>query len=265
VREPSDPLPWHKTEFGGTQALQAFYIDGKSKMTDEEFENLKEELLWSGSKVAVLSSKEQRFLEATMSFNSGKPILNNEEYDKLKAELKEEGSVVVQAGPRCSIRSRRVYSDATPDYLKMTLLNLPAALVVLAVVFTIDDITGFEITRAIELPPPFSILFLWGFVFPVIYVISTSITNLILPDALILTADCPNCGTKNQAYFGGIFNTDKRDKETISECTGCNSDLKYFANKREVVIDRTGEEKAAEREAKRAAKQAAAEKAAAKK
>ena len=33
-------------------------------------------------------------------------------------------------GPRCSIRSRKLYSDATPDYLKMTLLNLPAAVVV---------------------------------------------------------------------------------------------------------------------------------------
>ena len=33
-------------------------------------------------------------------------------------------------GPRCSIRSRKLYSDAVPDYLKMTLLNLPAAVLV---------------------------------------------------------------------------------------------------------------------------------------
>lgn len=33
-------------------------------------------------------------------------------------------------GPRCSIRTRNMYSDANPDYVKMTLLNLPAALVV---------------------------------------------------------------------------------------------------------------------------------------
>ena len=35
-------------------------------------------------------------------------------------------------GPRCSIRSRKLYSDAVPDYLKMTLLNLPAAVLVRA-------------------------------------------------------------------------------------------------------------------------------------
>ena len=35
-------------------------------------------------------------------------------------------------GPRCSIRSRKLYSDALPDYLKMTLLNLPAAVLVSA-------------------------------------------------------------------------------------------------------------------------------------
>lgn len=38
--------------------------------------------------------------------------------------------VLPKQGPRCSIRSRKLYSDATPDYLKMTLLNLPAAVVV---------------------------------------------------------------------------------------------------------------------------------------
>lgn len=33
-------------------------------------------------------------------------------------------------GPRCSIRSKNMYSDLTVDYLKMTLLNLPATLLV---------------------------------------------------------------------------------------------------------------------------------------
>ena len=38
----------------------------------------------------------------------------------------------LRQGPRCSIRSRKLYSDAVPDYLKMTLLNLPAAVLVRA-------------------------------------------------------------------------------------------------------------------------------------
>lgn len=248
------------------QALQSYYFDGKSKLTDDEFENLKDDLLWSGSKVAVLSSNEQRFMEATLSYNRGNPILSDDEYDELRAELKAKNSVVVQAGPRCSIRSRRVYSDATPDYLKLTLLNVPSALLVLGFIFAIDDITGFEITKAIELPPPYSILFLWGLVFPTIYVISTSLTNAILPDALILSADCPSCGTANQAYFGGIFNVQGNRKETITECSNCKSDLMFNAVRREVTIEKTGEEKAAEsaeRKKKKAAAAAARKKAAA--
>ncbi len=38
-------------------------------------------------------------------------------------------------GPRCSIRSKNIYSDANPDYLKMTLLNLPAAILVRGSIF----------------------------------------------------------------------------------------------------------------------------------
>ena len=240
------------------QALQSYYYDGKSSLTDEEFENLKDDLLWSGSKVAVLSSDEQRFMEATMSYNAGKPILSDDEFDELRAELKAKDSVVVAAGPRCSIRSRKLYSDAKPDYLKLTLLNVPAALIVLGFIFAIDDITGFEITKAIELPPPYSILFLWGLVFPTIYVISTSLTNIVLPDALILNAPCPNCGTENQAYFGGIFNIEGNRKETIAVCSNCNADLKYTAIRREVTVEKSGEEKAAAAEEKKRKKAAAA-------
>ena len=35
-----------------------------------------------------------------------------------------------------------MYSDAYPDYLRMTALNLPAALLVLGALFSVDDITG---------------------------------------------------------------------------------------------------------------------------
>lgn len=239
--------------------MQAYYMDGKATMSDAEFEALKEELLWSGSDVAVLSSAEMKFLEATMAFNKGKSILTNDEFDALKGQLKEEGSSVVSAGPRCSIRSKKVYTDASPDYLKLTLLNVPAAVVVLGAVFVLDYLSGFQVTSAIELPPPWSILFLWGIVFPSVYTVATSITNLVLPDALILNADCPNCGAKNQAYFGGIFNIDTtKTKESVIECESCKADLKFNSLKREVVIEKSGEEKKAEKAAKAAKKKAAA-------
>lgn len=242
------------------QALQGYYFDGDMKMTDVEFENLKDELLWSGSQVAILSSTEQRFLEAMMAYSRGKPILDDDEFDELKGKLKASGSIVVQAGPRCSIRSRRVYSDAEPDYFKMTLINVPATLIVLGVIFSIDDLTGFEITKAIELPQPYSLLFLWGLVFPLIFVTASSITAAILPDNLILKADCPNCGANNQAYFGGIFNVAGNTKSATVECQNCLADLEFDNIKREVVVVTSAEDKQAAAAAAAKKKAAAAAK-----
>ncbi|KAI7749518.1 hypothetical protein M8C21_001883, partial [Ambrosia artemisiifolia] len=69
------------------QALQAFYYEGKAIMSNEEFDNLKEELMWEGSSVVMLSSDEQKFLEASMAYVSGNPIMSDKEYDQLKMQL----------------------------------------------------------------------------------------------------------------------------------------------------------------------------------
>ena len=122
------------------EALSSYYFDKKSLLTDEEFENLREvssvhvgragrhldllssdciasltsqELLWNGSKVAILDSDEQRFLEATMAYARGAPILSDEDYDVLKTSLKSSSSIVTAQGPRCSIRSKKMYGDAS--------------------------------------------------------------------------------------------------------------------------------------------------------
>jgi hypothetical protein len=65
--------------------------------------------------------------------------------------------------------------------------------------------TGFEVTSLIELPPPGGIVALWAVVLPTLYLLSTSITNLVLRDHTILKGPCPNCGTDNFTYFGDIF------------------------------------------------------------
>lgn len=40
-------------------ALQSFYFDGQPLMSNEEFDNLKEELQWQGSKVVIMSEAHQ--------------------------------------------------------------------------------------------------------------------------------------------------------------------------------------------------------------
>jgi hypothetical protein len=185
----------------------------------------------------VCSSTELKFLEAQKAYNLGKPIMSDSDFDKLKYQLRQSGSIIGSQGARCSIRSRKMYSDAKVDYARMVALNIPAALLVLLGVFSIDDLTGFEFTKVVELPEPYGILVVWGLVLPVIYVLSSAITNVLFRDALILRADCPSCGTENMTFFGDILTVaGNRDKNTI-ECSNCKAKLAFNASSREVVVE----------------------------
>ncbi|GAB2300929.1 PGR5-like protein 1A, chloroplastic [Dionaea muscipula] len=218
------------------QALQAFYYEGKAVMTNEEFDNLKEELMWEGSSVIMLSADEQRFLEASMAYVAGKPILTNEEFDELKQKLKSEGSNIVVEGPRCSLRSRKVYSDLTVDYFKMFLLNVPAAVVALTLFFFLDDLTGFEITYLLELPEPFSFIFTWFAAVPLIVWSSQALTRLIVKDFLILKGPCPNCGTENNSFFGTILTISSGGKINNVKCSNCGTVLVFDSKARLITL-----------------------------
>ncbi len=56
-----------------------------------------------------------------------------------------------------------------------------------------DDLTGFEITKLVELPDPWGIVVVWGLVLPLTYIISSALTNLVLRDFLILKARARLC------------------------------------------------------------------------
>ncbi|CAM8946566.1 hypothetical protein QQ045_016637 [Rhodiola kirilowii] len=218
------------------QALQSFYYEGKAIMSNEEFDNLKEELMWEGSSVVMLSSDEQKFLEASMAYASGNPIMSNEDYDQLKNRLKTEGSEIVVEGPRCSLRSRKVYSDLQVDYFKMFLLNVPAAVVALGLFFFLDDLTGFEITYLLELPEPFSFIFTWFAAIPLIVWLSISFTNLIVKDFLILKGPCPNCGTENVSFFGTILSIASGGSTNKVKCANCGTDLVFDSSTRLITL-----------------------------
>ncbi|XP_066398974.1 PGR5-like protein 1A, chloroplastic [Miscanthus floridulus] len=218
------------------QALQAFYYDQKAIMSNEEFDNLKEELMWEGSSVVMLSADEQKLLEASMAYVSGNPIMTDEEFDQLKLRLKKEGSDIVQEGPRCSLRSRKVYSDLTVDYFKMLLLNVPAAVVALTLFFFLDDLTGFEITLLLELPEPFSFIFTWFAALPLIFWVAQAITNVIVKDFLILKGPCPNCGTENLSFFGTILSVSSGGSKNSVKCTSCGTTLEYDSASRLITL-----------------------------
>uniref|UniRef100_A0A0E0QLG5 PGR5-like protein 1A, chloroplastic n=1 Tax=Oryza rufipogon TaxID=4529 RepID=A0A0E0QLG5_ORYRU len=196
----------------------AFYYDKKAVMSNEEFDNLKEELMWEGSSVVMLSPDEQRLLEASMAYVAGNPIMTDAEFDELKLRLRKEGSEIVQEGPRCSLRSRKVYSDLTVDYFKMFLLNVPAAVVALTLFFFLDDLTGFEITYLLELPEPFSFIFTWFAALPLIFWVAQAITSAIVKDFLILKGPCPNCGNENLSFFGTILSVPSGGARNSVKC-----------------------------------------------
>jgi len=235
-------------------ALSSYYYDGKPTMSDEEFELLKEELLWNGSKVPILDKNEQRFLEASIAYSQGQPIMSDTEYDKLKNQLRLSSSVVTAQGPRCSIRTRKMYSDAAPDYLKMTLLNVPATLLVLGFIFSLDDLTGFEITKLIELPPPYGTGLLWGLLLPAIFVLATSLTNIAFREGLIMRGECPSCGTENFTYFGDILTVSGNKGTNSMDCDNCGARLTFDSQKRLLVVDATAEDRKAQIEADKAAR-----------
>ncbi|XWS38444.1 hypothetical protein CRYUN_Cryun19dG0132200 [Craigia yunnanensis] len=218
------------------QALQAFYYEGKAIMSNEEFDNLKEELMWEGSSVVMLSSDEQKFLEASMAYVSGKPILSDEEFDNLKLRLKMEGSEIVVEGPRCSLRSRKVYSDLYVDYLKMLLLNVPATVVALGLFFFLDDLTGFEITYLLELPEPFSFIFTWFAAVPLIVWLAQALTKVVVKDFLILKGPCPNCGTENVSFFGTILSISSGGTTNTLKCSNCGTPLEYDSKTRLITL-----------------------------
>ncbi|KAJ0250260.1 PGR5-like protein 1B [Hirschfeldia incana] len=220
--------------------IQSFYYEGKAVMSNEEFDNLKEELMWEGSSVVMLSSDEQRFLEASMAYVSGNPIMTDEEYDKLKMKLKMDGSEIVCEGPRCSLRSKKVYSDLAVDYFKMFLLNVPATVVALGLFFFLDDLTGFEITYLLELPEPFSFIFTWFAAVPAIVYLALSLTKLIIRDSLILKGPCPNCGTENTSFFGTILSISNDGSTNNVKCSGCGTAMVYDSSTRLITLPEGG-------------------------
>ncbi|GJN22600.1 hypothetical protein PR202_gb10180 [Eleusine coracana subsp. coracana] len=188
------------------QALQSFYYDQKAIMSNEEFDNLKEELMWEGSSVVMLSPDEQRLLEASMAYAAGNPIMSDAEFDELKLKLK-------------------VYSDLSVDYLKMFLLNVPATVVALGLFFFFDELTGFEI-NVFQLPEPFGFIFTWFAALPLILFLGLSLTNAIIKDFLILKGPCPNCGAENVSFFGTIL---------------CSTDLVYDSKSRLITLAKASE------------------------
>jgi len=216
-------------------ALRSFYMSDSPSISDEEFDVLKDELLWEGSTVVTMTKEEQMFLEATKAYSMGKPILSDEQFNDLKMKLKQQGSPIATGGPRCSLRSRRVYTDMQVDYLRLTLLNIPGVGVALGTLFVLDAITGFKISAFVELPEPFGFLAVWLVVLPILYIVSDSLTKVVLKDALVLKGQCTSCGAEQVLFFGSVLGVDGNDAVSDVQCETCKTKMSADSLSRELT------------------------------
>lgn len=236
VEPPMDPRPLGEQEAEFLQAMRDFYFTGKPSMTNEKFDALKESLTWAGSELITMSSTELKFLEAKQAAMEGNPVMSTDDFERLKMELLDQGSIVCADGPRCDLSTKQTLTDATTDLRTLALLNVPGVLIGVAVLIVANFATGGEVIQGLELPEPLSLEFLWLIIVPVLYIISSLVTGLLLKDALVLKAACPNCGTESRAFFGELLTVSSAD-ETIIQCENCGEKSKFIrkTRKRELI------------------------------
>lgn len=208
-------------------ACSAFYNDGKSTMSDEEFDKLKADLAFEGDSVVLMSREEIRFMVAASRWQEGKPSMSDEEFDQLRRKLKAQNSpAVIHKVPTCRIDTGICKSDMEPDAVKNAVLYLPA----LAAVTVIVSEVAYWATAALDLDPVGSLLLNSPFIAAFTWLVTT---KLLFQDPLITKVICPSCTTKQSLYFGDIVFVNGGVKDTVkTECvnpsckaaiTGCRS------------------------------------------
>jgi len=205
------------------ECLDAYYNEnGKQLLPDSEYEKLKLDLDFDGSKVAVYSKDEIKFLLANKRFKMGKPVMDDKEYDELRNKLKTVGSLVVlHEGASCSVDGL-CKTDMREDAGKTRLLYLPGTAGGLILVCEL-------IFWTLGLDPILSIVLgsLPAYFFGVWFT-----ENVFAQKPLVVQATCPNCNYLQNIYFGDLFSvmTDGMagpaavpGDEIVCKCPNCGS------------------------------------------
>jgi len=180
------------------ECLDAYYNeDGKQILSNDEYEQLKLDLDFDGSKIAVFSKDEIKFVLANKRFSMGKPILSDDEYNTLREKLRSAGSsVVIHQGAKCDVDTGLCKSDLVVDNGKTRLLYLPgtigASLLLSEIMFWTIHIDPFLSIVLGAIPAYFAGVFFTE--------------NIFAQKPLVAQGTCPNCQTLNPVFFGDLFN-----------------------------------------------------------
>lgn len=197
-------------------ALQSYYASGRQLLPDDEFDLLKEDLSWNGSKLVQMNRNEAKYLSSMEAYLKGNPILSDIEFDALKATLKEEKSqFAVSTEPKCYIDTGICTVTMQEDNFRNNLLYLPVGAILS--IFWLG--LGFEIIEPfIRINPLFLILF--GA--PLIYAGTKGITNdYVFKNGKIVYGPCPSCEVENRIYFGDILGIEGFSDIASLKCPTC--------------------------------------------
>lgn len=197
-------------------SLQSYYINGRQLLPDEEFDLLKEDLSWNGSKLVQMNRNEAKYLAAMQAYLNGEPIMNDGEFDALKKTLKDENSVfAVSTEPKCYIDTGICTVTMKEDNFRTNLLYLPAGSIFSLVWLGF----GFEIIEPlIRLNP----LVLFGLGLPLIVNGAKTVTdNFIFVNNKIVYGPCPSCEAENRVYFGNILTVEGFSDVATVKCPNC--------------------------------------------
>jgi len=197
-------------------ALQSYYVNSRQLLPDDQFDLLKEDLSWNGSKLVQMNRNEAKYLAAMESFTKGTPMLSDEEFDSLKATLKEEKSqFAVSTEPKCYIDTGICTVTLQEDNFRSNLLYLPVG-VVLSVLWLG---LGYEVLGAFVKINPLVLIGLGSYG---IFKGTKYVTDgFIFTNNKIVYGPCPSCEAENRVYFGDILGVEGFNDIASLKCPNC--------------------------------------------
>jgi len=206
-------------------ALQAYYVNGRQLLGDEEFDLLKEDLSWNGSPLVLMNRNEAKYLAAVQSYLNGNPIMSDTEFDALKATLKEEESqFAVSSEPKCYIDTGICTVTMKEDFFRGNLLYAPVGAILSIIWLGIS----FEIIEPFIRVNPLLLIALGA---PAIYSGTKQITDtFIFPNNKIVYGPCPSCEAENRVYFGDVLTIEGFDDIAEVKCPNCKTEFTVQRN-----------------------------------
>ncbi|KAG5179923.1 hypothetical protein JKP88DRAFT_258228 [Tribonema minus] len=202
-------------------SIQSFYYSDRQVLADDDFEKLKEDLVWEGSPVVMLNRQETLFLNAMSAYLKGSPILSDEEFDTLKSELRDAGSkVAVSTEPKCYIDTGICTVTFQEDKFREATLYVPVGIPTL--LFSLGAL--YELLEPLRSVNPLVTLVLATlptYFFTKFFTDNVFATN----DPKIAYGPCPSCGASNHVFFGNVLGVEGPGEEANFKCSNCKEEI----------------------------------------